>query len=345
MSGSDIKHVIREGNAAELVCDLAPESVDAVVTDPPYALNIGRLSGQSWDGEDTIAMRPEFWASVLPALKPGGLVIAFGASRTWHRLATAIEDGGFRMEETVFAWTRADKKLVDTDIAREFERSGDPVMAEVYRDGHTMFKPAVEPILLLRKPFAPGMSRLENIRTYGVGFLNFADAYTPTSEDLSRRPGAPHKNGVMFYDRGGMEKSTPHAGGRYPHNMVFLHRPSCAVEGECAFDCAAAHYEGAFPGKTRFFRSFYHTGRTPPSERIAVNGIAHLTVKPVSVMEWLVGIATLPGQVVLDPFAGSGSTLVAAALMGRSSIVFERERSFADIIRERATGRSLNWAA
>jgi site-specific DNA-methyltransferase (adenine-specific) len=117
--------------------------------------------------------------------------------------------------------------------------------------------------------------------------------------------------------------------------MVFVHSPDCRP-GDCTHACPAALYDAAHPGKTRFFRSFYHSGRTPQAERITVNGEAHLTVKPVALMEWLVGIATLPGQTVLDPFAGSGSTMVAARNLGRRSISFEREGRFYDIIRERA---------
>lgn len=326
---------IRHGDAFDLVRNV-DEPVHAIISDPPYGLNIGRLAGQSWDRDDTIAFSSEFWRSCLEVLQPGGLVIAFGASRTWHRLAVALEDAGFEIEETVLAWSRADKKLVDTDISKAFSKLGEFDMAAEYADCHTMFKPAFEPIVVARRPFPPKFSRMQNIRKYGTGFLNFSDAYTPTDEDLARTPGAPKTGGVMYYDRGGMERSVPHNGGRYPHNQVFLHTTLCEPDGACAPDCSAALYDLEHPGKTRFFRSFYHSGRTPQSERITVDGKAHLTVKPVSIMEWLVGIATLPGQTVLDPFAGSGSTMVAATRMGRHSISIEREQGFYDIIRTRA---------
>lgn len=335
MPSMETTTTVRNGDSLELVRNLEPESVHAIVTDPPYGLNIGRISGQSWDKSDTIAFTSEFWRSCLEVLKPGGLAIAFGAPRTWFRLAAAMDEAGFDIEETVLAWCRADKKLVDTDLSRAFSTRDEPDLADTFSNCHTMFKPAFEPILVARKPFECGMTRLQNLRKYGTGFLNFTDAYTPTDEDLSRTPGAPKQGGVMFYDRGGMEKSVPHAGGRYPHNMVFVHSDDCVEGGACVPNCSAALYDLEHPGKTRYFRSFYHSGRTPQSERITVNGEAHLTVKPVSLMEWLVGIATLPGQTVLDPFAGSGSTMVAATKLGRNSIMFEREEAFYDIIRAR----------
>ncbi|WP_176770695.1 site-specific DNA-methyltransferase [Microbacterium sp. 77mftsu3.1] len=331
--------IVVQGNAREHIRAIPAESVHAIVTDPPYGLDIGRQTGKKWDRADANpAFDVEFWEDAYAALKPGGVLIAFGASRTVHRLTVAIEDAGFTIEESILAWTRADKKLVDLNVAKEFAKRGEPEMAETYADCHSMFKPAYEPIVLARKPFADGMTRLDNIREHGVGFLNFADAYTPTSEDLSRTPGVPSKDGVMYYVRGGMERSTPHAGGRYPHNMVFLHTPDCDETNGCAYDCSAGIYEHEHKGKTRFFRSFFHTGRTPQSERITIDGETHLTVKPQSVMEWLVGMATLPGQIVLDPFAGSGSTAVAAQTLGRQSISFELGEPHAAIIRERISG-------
>lgn len=327
--------LVLHGDADVLIQDIPHESVHAIVCDPPYGLDIGRLSGQRWDRDDTIAFQRSFWVKARAALKPGGLLIAFGASRTWHRLATAIEDADFRIEETILAWTRADKKLVDTDLSKQFAALGEHDLAAQFSDCHTMFKPATEPIVVARKPYEYGFTRIQNLRKHETGFLNFTDAYTPTDENLSRTPGAPKQGGVMFYDRGGSEKNVPHAGGRYPHNMVFIHDDAC-VPGSCVPTCAAAAYDHEHPGKSRYFRSFYHSGRTPQSERITVNGKAHLTVKPVSIMEWLVGIATLPGQTVLDPFAGSGSTGVAARNLGRKSVLIEREAAFADIARERA---------
>ena len=328
--------IVVQGNAREYIRQIPAESVHAIVTDPPYGLDIGRQTGKKWDRADgNPAFDPEFWEDALATLKPGGVLLAFGASRTVHRLTTAIEDAGFIIEESILAWTRADKKLVDLNVAKEFAKRGEPEMAETYADCHSMFKPAYEPIVIARKPFTPGMTRLDNIREHGVGFLNFADAYTPTDEDLSRQPGAPSKDGVMHYVRGGMEKSQPHAGGRYPHNMVFLHTEQCDPDTGCALDCSAGIYEHEHKGKTRFFRSFFHTGRTPQSERITIDGEAHLTVKPQSVMGWLVQMSCLPGQTILDPFAGSGSTLVAAKNTGRAAIGFELLETHAEISRSR----------
>ena len=76
------------GDSAVLLRDMADNSVDSVVTDPPYALN---FMGKKWDTGD-VAFSPDFWREVLRVLKPGGHVAAFGASRGYHRMACAIED-------------------------------------------------------------------------------------------------------------------------------------------------------------------------------------------------------------------------------------------------------------
>ncbi len=113
------------GDCLEVLAGMAPESIDACVTDPPYHLlstverfaksggadrkhdgdnQYGRLSrgfmGKVWDGGD-IAFRPETWAAVLRVLKPGAHLVAFGAPKNYHRLACAIEDAGFEIRDSL----------------------------------------------------------------------------------------------------------------------------------------------------------------------------------------------------------------------------------------------------
>lgn len=111
----------------DLLAELPAESVDAVVTDPPYDLTAGKkggtgpaslnpnspagraristgggFMGQSWDATG-VAFDPQTWVAVMRVLKPGGHLLAFGGSRTWHRLAVAIEDAGFELRDSI-AW-------------------------------------------------------------------------------------------------------------------------------------------------------------------------------------------------------------------------------------------------
>ncbi len=83
------------GDSRELLAAMEPNSIDAIVTDPPYEIG---FMGRSWDSTG-IAYDPAFWALCLRVLKPGGHLVSFGACRTYHRIACAIEDGGFEIRD------------------------------------------------------------------------------------------------------------------------------------------------------------------------------------------------------------------------------------------------------
>ena len=86
------------GNCLEVLAGLPDESVDSVVTDPPYLIG---FMGKSWDHGEGIAGRPPVWAECLRVLKPGGHLLAFGAPRTYHRMAVAIEDAGLEVRDSL----------------------------------------------------------------------------------------------------------------------------------------------------------------------------------------------------------------------------------------------------
>ena len=116
------------GDCIEVMRTLPDASVDSVVTDPPYELG---FMGKGWDNSG-IAYRVEVWSEALRVLKPGGHLLAFGGTRTWHRLACAIEDAGFEMRDSI-AWmygsgfpksldvSKAIDKLLTRELTRELE--------------------------------------------------------------------------------------------------------------------------------------------------------------------------------------------------------------------------------
>ena len=89
---------VYHGDCIEIMRTLPDASVDSVVTDPPYLID---FMGKGWDASDGIAGKPEVWREALRVLKPGGHLLAFGGTRTWHRLAVAIEDAGFEIRDNV----------------------------------------------------------------------------------------------------------------------------------------------------------------------------------------------------------------------------------------------------
>jgi site-specific DNA-methyltransferase (adenine-specific) len=177
-------------------------SVDSIVTDPPYELG---FMGKSWDASG-IAFNIEVWQEALRVLKPGGHLIAFSGSRTYHRMAVAIEDAGFQIRDQIMwvygsgfpkslniakaidkssgfegevisrgsSWNRPDS--IEGDTARmnaspgEYDIKELSPIAQQWQGWGTALKPAHEPMVLARKPLDGTVAN--NVLTYGVGGLN-----------------------------------------------------------------------------------------------------------------------------------------------------------------------------
>src|SRR6478609_1393053 len=116
---------VLHGDCLELMATMESNSVDAICTDPPYELG---FMGKKWDGTG-IAFDPATWEACLRVLKPGGTMLAFGGSRTFHRIAVAIEDAGFQIKDTL-CWLHG----------------------QGFPKGKAQLKPAFEPIIMARKP-------------------------------------------------------------------------------------------------------------------------------------------------------------------------------------------------
>ena len=106
------------GDCREALKHLPDNSVDSVVTDPPYELG---FMGKSWDSSG-IAYDPAVWAECLRVLKPGGHILAFGGSRTWHRLAVAVEDAGFELRDSI-AWIYGSGFPKSLDVSKAIDKN------------------------------------------------------------------------------------------------------------------------------------------------------------------------------------------------------------------------------
>ena len=303
---------VLEGDCLELLPGLG-FAVDAVVCDPPYHLKatlkrfgqsgsapaqwgrdgaMARLSsgfmGEAWDGGD-IAFRPQTWAVIGAAMRPGAFLAAFGGTRTWHRLACAIEDGGLVIQDTL-AWVYG---------------SGFPKRRD-------QLKPAWEPIVLAYRPGGPRALQIEECRACGRWPANLIHDGSPEVIDLfpETLPARAGRRGIQGrYDPGGGPE-------------VKRWKPGSDYQrGHDDSGGSAARY---FPN----IRFFY----CPKASKAERAGSTHATVKPVALIEWLVRLVTPPGGIVLDPFAGSGTTGLAAMRAGRAAILIERDpRWVADI--------------
>ena len=335
--------VVFHGDCLDVLAGMADNSIDAIVTDPPYGLG---LMGKEWD--DLPPGLP--WAQeCLRVLKPGGHMLAFGASRTWHRLTVAVEDAGFEIRDSI-AWLNGSgfpKSLNLTDDAGERTGWG------------TALKPAFEPIVVARKPLIGTVTA--NVHTFGTGALNIDGCRVETR---NAGPGATLQSSVNG-QRGPMAGpmgpiNYDGSKGRWPTNVILDGSQADALDAQSGILTSGANPTrrgtdkdrsvlGAFAGQadanpqrgtdtggaSRFFPIFRYQAKAPKSERPKVDGVTHTTVKPLALMRWMVRLVTPPGGTVLDTFAGSGTTLEAAILEGFSAIGIEREADYLPLIEVR----------
>lgn len=326
-----------------------------------YARASAGFMGQQWDGGN-VAFQPETWREVWRVLKPGGYLAAFGGTRTSHRLACAIEDAGFEIRDllmwlygTGFPKSQNVAKFIDREfgavgtlgaprtpehaamLASGGVRRGEKAEGwnrpwmdrpeaiaaslSVYVPGTkegaewngwgTALKPAVEPITLARKPLSE-KTVAANVLRWRTGALNI-DACRVHHEDVAgprKRHGGGVPGAATSYELPDSQNAQPP--GRWPANVV--HDGSLQLPS----------------GAERFF----YSAKASKADRA---GSEHPTVKPIALMQWLVRLLTPPAGVVLDPFAGTGTTGAAAVQEGARCVLIERETVYAQDICRRFT--------
>ncbi|AZF93956.1 DNA methylase [Mycobacterium phage Rhynn] len=313
---------LRLGDCRDILTELEDNSVDSIVTDPPYELG---FMGKKWDGSG-IAFDVEMWEQCLRVLKPGGHLLAFGGSRTWHRLTVAIEDAGFEIRDSI-AWLYGSGFPKSLDVSKAIDKAaGAEREVRQWQGWGTALKPAFEPIVVARKPLAGTVAA--NVLEHGTGALNIDACRIPAGQDYRDKCASvvgldSNRNGAAYGEWTGARADSAHEEGRWPTNVV-LDEAQAAELGE----------------PQRFFPVFKYQAKAPTKERPSYvnedgNKVAHNTVKPLALMRWLVKLVTPPGGVVLDPFAGSGTTVEACLLEGFDCIAIEKGADYIPLIEHR----------
>lgn len=377
------------GDCRTVLPTLGDASVESVVTDPPYEL---AFMGRRWDASG-VAFDPAVWSECLRVLKPGGHMLAFGGSRTWHRLACAVEDAGFEIRDSI-AWLYGSGFPKSLDVSKAIDRAAGaerevvglsrrhgggvagagssyevspvvPVLtapatpdAERWLGWGTALKPAFEPVVVARKPLAGTVAA--NVLAHGAGALNIDACRVATGETLGRTNGIRNPGDASSFligDGSGRFDRSDSAGGRWPTNVALDQHTAAEIDqqsGETTstlrgkdYDTDKAWFGGgrASPanthadsgGASRFFPVFRYEAKAPTSERPRAGDVAHPTVKPLDLMRWLVRLVTPPGGLVLDPFAGSGTTAEACVIEGFRCVTIEREADYLPLITARLT--------
>ncbi len=305
---------LAHGDALRLLARLPEKSVDAVVTDPPYGIG---FHGERWDRPASDAAAFATWTRAWAAgcrrvLKPGGHFVAFGAPRTAHRLTVGVEDAGLEVRDQL-VWLYG---------------QGVPKSRRLPGGFGTALKPGYEPILLARAPLTGTLSCTRE--RFGTGALGIDAARIEQDGEPSRWPA----NVAFSHARECCQQSCV---SRCPLELLDRARPD--VRASRFFYAAKASTREREAGCERLPRRAHHVfGASGRSRRRAHN--VHPTVKPLGLMRWLVRLVCPEGGMVLDPFAGSGSTAVAAVLEGRGFFGVEREGDYVEI----ATARLAHWS-
>jgi DNA modification methylase len=234
--------LILEGDSVEVMRGMEENSADALVCDPPYGLS---FMGKEFDklGESKAQqLWHEAWArEAFRVLKPGGHMLAFGGTRTYHRLVCAVEDAGFEIRDTVqWIYGSGFNKAGPNGFKKKVAEIGGTEAAEYWSGFSTQLKPAHEPIVLARKPLSES-SVARNVLEWGTGGINVDGSRVGTSENLNG--GAYAKNGKERHDgaenwrykRDGGAGEYEQPAGRFPANLLLSHASGCG--GECVEGC------------------------------------------------------------------------------------------------------------
>ena len=237
---------IHNGNCIEVMRTMADNSVDSIVTDPPYELG---FMGKSWDSTG-IAFNVEVWTEALRVLKPGGHLLAFSGSRTYHRMAVAIEDAGFQIRDQIM-WIYGSGFPKSLDVAKQLNKmagvefdtqpaSGVGFMnatddgynttlnqlvqtgkstpeAVTWQGWGTALKPAHEPIVLARKPLIGTVAA--NVLEWGTGGLNIDGSRVGNDERINT-PTSATANRVAMGEYWRTDAEPTVATGRFPANLI-----------------------------------------------------------------------------------------------------------------------------
>jgi len=340
----------------------------AVLCDPPYELG---FMGKSWDSTG-IAFDPKTWRAIADQCYPGAYLLAFGGTRTFHRIAVAIEDAGFEIRDTVM-WVYGSGFPKSHNLKDDWKGFG------------TALKPAWEPIIIARKPLEGTVA--QNALKYGSGALNIDGSRVGEDTITVNRHSGYNSNSLVESTKGKWKGEQEQVTGRWPANLI--HDGSDEVVGMFPNTKAGVtvrhnsggkniHSETTKPpmddmcyddsgSAARFFYSakvskrerdaglsgepvqYSHDGREKPIENayqrndsVARNN--HPTLKPLALTKYLATLILPPKldkpRRLFVPFAGAGSEVIGAIQAGWDEVVgVEQSKEYCEI----AEARVRHW--
>ena len=238
------------GSMLDITEAIDDNSIDSIVTDPPYELN---FMNKGWDNTG-IAFQKDTWKKCYQVLKPGGYLLAFGGSRTFHRIACAIEDAGFEIRDTIMwlygsGFPKSHNVGLDVDKLNGFPERGHRIAVanRKHPDGTiepngeylppyeaktiegkkwsgwgTALKPSYEPIIVARKPIEETVAK--NCMKYGVGGINIDECRVDYNGEIPNIGGrAKHTRGDGYGFKALGEDCVANTNGRFPANTILTY--------------------------------------------------------------------------------------------------------------------------
>ena len=362
-----MKHKLYNEDNIKSLKKIPDNSIDSVVTDPPYGLS---FMNKKWDYS---VPSIELWKEVYRVLKPGGHVLSFGGTRTYHRMVVNMEDAGFEIRDQI-QWIYGSgfpKSLnigKSIDKIRGNERTGGSISTR-HIDGNsygstdkrwdvqkskgnsewegwgTALKPANEPICLARKPISE-KTITDNVLKWGTGGINIDGCRIETDDELSRNKYILKPDAISYSvnSNNNLYGGNGHEGGRFPSNLI--------IDEYCS--------ELLGEDKSKFFyipkvsKSERNMGLDEFEDKDKIGNLSdivsdskykvknnHPTIKPVNLMSYLCKLITPPNGTILDPFMGSGSTGISARLEGFRFVGIELDEEYFKISESRINNFEL----
>lgn len=381
--------VLYHGDCRDVLAGLEASTFHAAVTDPPYEIG---FMGRAWDSSG-VAFKPETWAACERVLKPGGHLLAFGATRTVHRIACAIEDAGYEIRDMI-SWLYGSGFAKSLDVGKAIDKSRAGVAFDAIRErirdairaacmshvevkrrlGYPEDSGIVSHWVANSQPSVPGWRDWERMKL----FLPLGDDYDGLIRSAERDvvgrkwAGIANPSDADRHTIGGSSAvlvdvtiASTDAAKQWDGWGTAL-RPACEplvlarkpmrgtvaqnvlTHGTGAINIAGAWLEredsdAGWPSNVILDDDtaramgepsrYFYVAKPSQAERGEANN--HPTLKPLTLMRYLCRMVTPPGGLLVDPFAGSGTTLIAARKEGFRAVGVELEEAHCEIIAKR----------
>jgi len=315
---------IYKGNNINVLMNLPDNSIDSCVTDGPYGINVSE-----WDKE---VPSVDFWKEVYRVLKPGAHVLSFGATRTYHKMVSNLEKGGFEIRDAI-TWLYGGGYTKNHNVGKIIS---DEYRIDEWNGWGTGLKPSVEIIVMARKPLSE-KTISDNVLRWRTGAINidvsrlkYEETKNPATNPLYRQ-----EKGYKMPEKGKMStglyqykssKNEINPLGRHPSNLILDDLSAELLDYQVA-ELKNIPFEKI--DRNKMPSRFFYCPQIKGTENI------HITKKPTDLIKYLLKMVTPPNGTTLDPFFGGGSLGEAAIDCGFKFIGIENDENYFNYAVER----------